>query len=204
MKNRCYSLLLFVLSCTTVVCAQDDEYNGMKGTEAPVFQESSETDRCYVFNKYVVRTDQNEDAGEIISVYSREASISVKNACQTADKSAYLDVKDSDEQFFYGVSGSLLFIDSGTSVESRGLQIFDLTSRKSVFNDSYSGDPKLIDGRFVVFDSPSEKKGSLATCKQAAKWKRDGGDVGWVQVKRLDVQTLKVINVGALRCVYMQ
>lgn len=176
----------------------------MNGTETPMFQESSETGRCFVFNKYVVKTVQNEDAGEIISVYSREASISAKIACQTTDKPAYLVVNDFDDQFFYGVFGSLLFIDSGTSVESRGLQIFDLTSRKSVFNDSYSGDPKLVGGRFIVFDSPSEKKGSLTTCKQAAKWKRDGGGVGWIQVKRLDIQTLKVINVGSLRCIYMQ
>lgn len=206
MKNRGHSLLLlaFVLSFTAVVWAQDEEYNGMNGTETPMFQETSESGKCFVFSKYFVKIVQNEDAGETISVYSRETSTSAQSACQTADRTAYLDINDSDEQFFYGVSGSLLFIDSGTSVESRGLQIFDLTSRKSVFNDWYSGDPKLVNGRFVVFDSPSEKQGPIRACKEAAKWKRDGGGVGWVQVKRLDIQTLKVTNVGALRCVYMQ
>lgn len=82
----------------------------MNGTETPMFQESSESGKCLVFNKYFVKIVQNDDAGETISVYSREPSTSAKSACQTADRTAYLDINDSDEQFFYGVSGSLLFI----------------------------------------------------------------------------------------------
>ena len=201
---KCSLLLLaFILAGTNSVFAQDEENNGMKGTETPSFQESSDAEKCFVFSKYVVKTIQNEDGGEKISVYRRDASTSAEDACQTTGR-AYLNVNDSDNYFFYGLSGSLLFIDSGTSVESRGLEIYNLTSRKSIFNESYTGDPKLVGGRFVSFDSPSDKKGPLRTCKEAAKWKRDGGGVGWVQGQKLDLQTMKLINVGVLRCVYMQ
>lgn len=195
-------LVAFVVAGTVAVSAQDEDFNGMKGTETPLFQESSGAGRCLVFSKYVVKTIQGEDIGESVSVYKRGAATSLESSCQTANP-AYLEVNDS-ENYFYGLSGSRLFIDSGTSVESRGLEIYDLGSRKSIFNESYSGDAKLVDGKFVVFDSPSDRKGPLKTCKEAAKWKRDGGGVGWVQGKRLDLQTLKVINVGTLRCIYMQ
>ncbi len=196
-------LLAFVLTGTYTVFAQDEEYAGMKGTDTPEFQESTDAGKCLVFSKYVVKTIQGEDVGEKIAVYKREASADAESACQTADE-AHLNVDDSENYFFYGLSGSLLFIDSGTSVESRGLEIYNLNSRKSVFNESYTGDPSLTGGRFVLFDSPTDRKGPAKSCKQAAKWKRDGGGVGWVQGKKLDLQTSKLTNAGALRCVYMQ
>ena len=205
MKKTAMYLLMTFLAATAAapVFAQDEEYNGMKGTETPQFQESSETDKCLVFSKYVVKTVQNEDGGDNVSVYKRNSAADAESACQTGD-AAYLDIGDSDNNYFYGLYGSLLFIDSGTSVESRGLEIYNLNSRKSIFNESYTGDPKLVGGRFVFFDSPTDKRGPLKTCREAAKWKRDGGGVGWVQGKKLDLQTLKLINAGTLRCVYMQ
>jgi hypothetical protein len=113
-------------------------------------------------------------------------------------------VEDADNNSFFGISGKYLFIDMGTSVESRTIDIYDLGLKKSVLSLGYSGDPKLTDGRFILFDESSDKNGPLSTCKEAAKWKRQGGGVGWVQGKKLDLQTMRSINVGMLRCVYME
>jgi len=197
------SLTVLILPVAVPVCAQDGDYSGMKGTETPAFKEYADTGTCFVFSKYVVKMLPVEAGEGKIAVYKRGAATAGKGACQTSDK-PYFDVNSSDNDYFYGVSGSLLFIDNGTSMESRGLEIYDLTSRKSIFNESYTGDPKFVGGRFVFFDSPSDRKGPLKTCREAAKWRRDGGGVAWVQGRKLDVQTLKLITVGALRCVYMQ
>lgn len=198
-----FLIVLNSIIAAVPVVAQDDEYRGMKGTERPQYQDSSETEKCFVFSKYVVKTIEIDDVAEKISVYKRRAGTAAKSACRTAGE-AYANLNDFDSTFFYGLSGSLLFIDSGTSVESRDLEIYDLDSRKSVFNESYTNDPALIGGRFVSFDSPSDKKGPVRTCKEAAKWKRDGGGVGWVQGKKLDLQTFRLVDVGTLRCIYMQ
>ena len=55
-----------------------------------------------------------------------------------------------------------------------------------------------------MYDEPTDKKGPASACPQAAKWKRDGGSVGWVQGKKLDIKTETTTNVGALRCVYVE
>jgi hypothetical protein len=201
MKQLCFLLLILLLAAGTVF-AQDEKYEGMSGSETPAFQKFSDKGNCFVFGKYVVKTDKT-DEGENVGVYKREGSIDGEGACQTKGE-AYLFIKDADNNSFFGIIGNHLFIDSGTSVESRGLEIYDLASGKSVFTDSYTGDPNVVEGEFVVFDSPSDKKGLLSTCKEAAKWKRDGGGVGWVQGRRLNLQTLKVTNVGTLRCYYLQ
>lgn len=208
MKNTAIIVLTIFLTVlpsfvARPIFAQDEEYSGMKGTETPEFQESSDTAKCFVFGKYVVKTIQGEDVGEKITVYERGVSANAERACQSTDE-PYLKIDDSNNNFFYGISAALLFIDSGTSAGSRGLTIYNLGSRKSIVNESYTNDPTLSAGRFVIFDSPSDKKGLIRTCKEAAKWKRDGGGVGWVQGKKLDLQTLKLIDVGVLRCTYME
>lgn len=202
MKNICLAITLLTSLLTMVIYAQDEEYKGMSGTEKPVFSNFSDTTSCFVFRKYIIKTAQSEDGGENISVYQRGTTASGESACKIVGNK-YQYIKDADNNNFYGLFGDHIFIDSGTSVESRGLEIYNLTSGRSLTVE-YTDDPKLLDGRYVVFDSPSERKGPLATCKEAAKWKRSGGGVGWVQGKKLDLQTLKATNVGGLRCVYMQ
>lgn len=205
-KNARFIVVVLLVLLTFIavpVFAQEQEFAGMRGTDKPEIDEPSEIGKCFVFGRYVVKTIQGEDLGEKIAVYKREASTDAESACQTPDE-AYFDVEDSDNNYFFGLSGSLLFVDSGTSAESRGLQIYNLKTRRSIFNESYTGDPILTAGRFVSFDSPSDKKGPAKSCKQAAKWKRDGGGVGWVQGKKLDLQTFKLTDVGILRCIYMQ
>jgi hypothetical protein len=194
--------LLGLLSLAAIgsALAQDDAPLVMPGTEPPVAHSAGENTECFVFSKYVVKTAASEDGGSNVSVYKRE---SPGDACET-EGDRWLYVEDADNNSFFGISGKYLFIDMGTSVESRTIDIYDLGQQKSVLSLGYSGDPKLTDGRFILFDESSDKNGPLSTCKEAAKWKRQGGGVGWVQGKKLDLQTMKSINVGTLRCVYME
>jgi len=196
-------LSLMFFAFVGVASSQDDEPQVMPGTEAAEFQQGGESGQCFVFNKYVVKTKDSEDGGSDVSVYKRAASAAAENACETGGE-PWLYVADSDNNSFFGIAGKYLFIDSGRSVDSRGLIVSDLDLHKTIITQGYSGDPKLILGRFILFDEPSDKKGPITTCKEAAKWKRQGGGVGWVQGKKLDLETLKAINVGGLRCVYME
>lgn len=164
----------------------------------PAFDKS---EKCLVFSSYVIKTVKNEVTGEKVAVYKREASADAESACQTRGQ-AILDVSEDTNNYFYGLSGQLLFIDNGSSQDARALQIYDLSTRKSIFHEPVLGTrPKLVDGKFIVFDARSDKEGAIKTCKDAAQWKREGLRIRWAQTKRLDLQTMKSTNVGALRCV---
>ena len=202
MKKTCFLYLISILAAGTL-SAQEEKYEAIKGSETPAFQRFSDAGNCFVFGKYVVKTARNEDEGENISVYIRNTATSAEGACRTKG-SPHLEIKDSDNNSFYGLSGNYVFVDSGTSSDSRGLDIYNLISRRSIYSAGYLGDAKLTEARFISFDSPSDKKGSIGICKEAAKWKRQGGGVGWMQGKKLDLQTLKVMSVGTLRCYYME
>jgi hypothetical protein len=194
-------LSLTIFAAAGIAGAQDEAPLVMPGTETPEAHTSGDSGECFVFAKYVIKTNPSEDGGANISVYKRGQA--AENPCD-ASGNAWLYVADSDNNSFFGLSGKYMFVDMGTSADSRDLDIYDFSLHKSVLSQGYSGDPKLVGGRFVMFDSPSDKKGLISTCKEAAKWKRQGGGVGWVQGKKLDLQTLTAVNVGTLRCVYME
>lgn len=192
-------LLALVSSAAGQAVAKENGYKLMPGTETPAFKKSSDGEMCLVFREYIVKTSQRRDTGENVTVYKREASAIAESACKETG-SSYFDTESSD-QFFFGLSGSLLFVNKDSSVEPyRDLTIYNLKTREWLTEETYTGEPKLVDGRFVVFDSDSDKRGEEKTCKDYAKWISEDLSITWVQGKKLDLQTLKVSNVGGLRC----
>jgi hypothetical protein len=196
-------LLMLALTLAVMTQAQSNQYEAVKGAETPQYSRSSDAGNCFVFASYVVKTDHVDADGENISVFKRAPSTNAKAACSVKGKS-YLRIPDADNNSFYGLYGTYLFVDSGTSVDSRGLDVYDLVSRKTIANEGYMNDAKLVSGRFLMFDTPTDRKGPIIACPQAAKWKRQGGGVGWLQGKKLDLQTMKKTTVGTLRCYYME
>lgn len=202
MKTAAKIVLLLQVTFVLAVgpgISQEPVREMLEGTETPVSDTSDETGSCIVFTNYVIRTGVSDEGGEDLTVYTRGN----EKGCQITRK-PLLYVANEDNNAFWGLAGRMLFVDSGTSVESRGLEVFDLEKGTSIIGFVYSGEPRLEDGRTIRFDAPSETPGPIRTCKEAAKWKREGGSVGWVQGKRLDLDTLKQTNVGGLRCIYMQ
>ena len=202
MKIATNLTLLLILTLVIAIgsaASQEAEPLMMPGTEQPVSHTSTDSGSCIIFEKYVIRTGVSDEGGEDLTVYLKGS----ERGCSITRK-PILHVPNEDNTALFGLAGKWLFVDSGTSVESRALEIYDLETGKPAIGIEYSDEPKLEAGRYVTYDAPSEKPGPIRSCKEAAKWKREGGGVGWVQTKRLDLETLKQTTVGTLRCIYMQ
>jgi hypothetical protein len=202
MRMIVYIVAVLVL-VAGVVSGQDNLFTPMKGTATPSFVMKGEAGRCLVFGTHIVKMTESEDGGENVSIWHREGTARGAAACNvTADP--YATISDSDNNSFYGISTDYFFIDTGTSVDSRTLMVYSTATGRKIIDVGYQNDPNLVGGRFLMYDEPSGKKGPISTCPEAAKWKRQGGGVGWVQPKKMDLNTQKSITVGALRCVYME
>ena len=175
----------------------------MKGTEKAISRQSDDNGACFVFKEYVVKTVSGEDVGEDVLVYKRTAATNPTAYCKTKAL-PYLKIKNPDANYFIGLSDGFLFIDSGTSVESRGLEIYNLNTKKSVYSTAYHDSVELQNGRFVLYDKVSEKSGAIKTCPEAAKWKKEGLSIGWVINTKIDLTTLKETSSGVLHCVALQ
>jgi hypothetical protein len=207
MKNivKTARLTVLVMIISAACAAQDSVYHVIEGTTAPKdFSAGRGGGNCFIFPNYLVRTRSSDDGGSNVNVFAWDPSLAgEKEPCETKRKPVLM-VANADNNDFFGISGNYVFIDTGTSVESRGLEIYDLSANNAKTVFEYHGDPKLTEGRYLSFDSPSVKAGPIKSCKQAAEWKRQGGGVGWVQSERVDLQTMKKTSVGPLRCVYQQ
>lgn len=201
--DRVENAPLAAVSAAAGRVAKDNEYKFLIGTETPAFRDGSDAEKCFVFREYVVKTTPRQESGKNVAVYKREASAIVERACKETGSShlgTESDVGQPSSDFsFFGLSGSLLFLTKDSISEPyRDLEIYDLDTREGLTEATYTGEPKLVDGRFVVFDSNSDKSGDEKICY--AKWVIEDLSITWVQGKKLDLQTLKVSNVGKLRC----
>jgi hypothetical protein len=195
-------LLLAVLFLTQFVTAQaqdEEETSLMKGTESAAFQQQAENGKCFVFDKYTIKTISGENVGEDIKVYRRASSISADTACENGT-AAYYTIKNADANYFAGLFGDYLFVDSGTGADGRGLEIFNLKSKKSIYSTEYYDELELQEGRFFIYDKLSKTNGALKNCREATQWKKDGFSIGWVRQAKLDLQTLKETPIGTVRC----
>lgn len=201
MKKKSVLLLSFLLLIKfLVVQAQDEEEAKLtKGAETARFQKSAENGNCWVFIKYVVKTLASEAVGDDIEVFRRVQSNSVADSCENTG-APYYTIKNADANYFAGLSGEYLLVDNGTGTDGRGLEVFNLQSKKSIYSTEYYDELEIQQGRFVIYHKFSETKGALKNCRQAAQWKKDGFGIGWGRQSKLDLQTLKETPLGAIRC----
>lgn len=197
-------LFLFASANFSTTFAQEDSV-GAPGSEQPLFKkmDAATGNACYVYKQYVVQTVTSADVGEDIKIYKRSGATNARQECGSAGQTPYMTLKNSGENYFFGLTGEKFLVDSGTSAGIRGLDIASLISKKVVFSTDYQDDVK-VGGNFVVYSKPSKTKGLLKNCPNAAKWKKQGGGVGWVIPMRIDLTTLKETAAGKLACVYVE
>lgn len=199
--------MLFVYLSSSIF-AQDNA-NLLTGRDADLFKQTSGAETCRVYANYVVKTASDPKGGESVNVFGvlpgafREKACETKTAPLISLSGTYTGknqgINEDITSGFSGVAGKYLFIYKIVEPFVGAVEIFDLATGKSVFKDEVYPQMTLVQKRFLDYEKWSKKAGSLKNCPQAAKWKKGGLAVGWVQKHRLDLQTLKLTD-GALRC----
>lgn len=196
------------------VSAQD--YELIKGSERPIYKrDGDEKGQCYVYEKYVVTTilrdnpqpgGGSSEAGYDIDVFRRNANKSPQENCQA--ETAVAKIKNVEGNEFGGIFRELVFVRKNIYPDGGDFDIYNLSVNKTAFSTDYSEWDgyriNLSNGKYLLYRQWSKKDGLLKHCREARKWKRQGFGVGWLQTKRLDLQTLKATNVGNLRCIATQ
>lgn len=203
MKKFFYMFAFFLFGMTFITAAAAQEAQLIKGTEQPVTRNNTNDGSCYIFSNYVIKTTTGESVGEDVYVYKINREAKPASHCASATE-PFLSIDNVDANYFAGISGNFLFIDSGTSTESRGLEIYDLTKKKSVYTTEYHQSVKLQNKRFILYDRTSEKGGAIRTCREAQNWKKNGLSIGWVKPAKLNLETLEEAATGPLKCVAQQ
>jgi hypothetical protein len=196
-------VLVFVSSVLSIA-GQDATFTPMKGSATPEFEMASNDGRCLVFGRNIVKTANTDEGGENVAVFHREGTAKGTAACKSTAK-PYAMVRSDDNHSFFGISANYFFIDAGTSAGLRTLLVYKTGIGTKVTEIEYyagTNEPRIEAARYLYYDALSAQKGK--SCPEAAKWRKQGGSVAWLQGKKMDLDTQTASNVGALRCAYRE
>jgi hypothetical protein len=126
---------------------------------------------CHDGGRYRVVAKATESVGTdfLIKYTPRGRSIP---ACRYAVRAGDFEIRNERAEYFLGLQGALLILDSGTAPEPRGLIVWDLEKRQKVFTGTYSP-PYSIDAAGMRFWAQSSEA-TDANCPQAAGWRANG------------------------------
>ena len=119
-------------------------------------------------------------------------------ACKYLPRAGDLEIRNENAEYFLGVQGDILILDSGTAPEPRGLVLWNLATRQKVYTGSYS-QPVKIDADGMSFWQESGPA-TDANCPQAATWRAQGLGAALESEVRLAFQDMRLSPLGATRC----
>ncbi|HRH46112.1 MAG TPA: hypothetical protein PKY82_30995 [Pyrinomonadaceae bacterium] len=206
LSGKCLFLILIIAFAVNLNFAQDDNF--IKGTEKPLYTESKDSNDCLVFEKFVVKNEvlkEGKNDFNKIQAFTRNAALSPKENCQDSGNSIFSYTrKEEINSVENSLLGNWLFVNLSITPDSEILLIFDLISKKKIFEKEHTEWGKgmqISKGKYLLYDEWTKQKGLAKNCPNAKKWKKEGLGVDWLKPFRLDLQTMKATPFGELQCV---
>jgi hypothetical protein len=160
-------------------------------------------DSAYCYDDFVIRTLWNGGIGDSILVFRRlnRTNVEMINVV-VRDTPDY--VPKLDWQFFFGTKGKYMFTDAGSGPDPRGLAVYDLALRDTVFTSSYFS-PAVLDSTLSVsFWVMAPGKPTIETCPQMKEWAEYGLSAAFLERIVLHLPDCKLVRTGEIRCSSIQ
>ncbi|MDR3547689.1 MAG: hypothetical protein P4M11_05380 [Candidatus Pacebacteria bacterium] len=164
-----------------------------------VTTDSTDKRTCHESEKYFeVQNSLGDLVGSDILIKYKTA-IDQRFSCTFIVENGDFEIKNADADYFLAFTDNFLLIDRGTAPEPRGLIVYDLRSRKQVYEDRYAS-PWSVAGDTVTYWNPVDTKVTTQNCPDLATYTSQGlGAVIESQVT-LDLTTLTKKATGEYRC----
>lgn len=152
---------------------------------------------CHDAGRYRVIGKPTESVGTdfVVKITGRGRSIP---ACRYVVRPGEFEIRNEKAEYFLGLQGSLLILDSGTAPEPRGLIVWDLEKRQKVFTGSYSPPYSIDSSRMRFWVQTGEA--TDANCPQAAGWRAKGLGAALETETTLNFADLSLTPSASTRC----
>lgn len=153
---------------------------------------------CYDSPKYFVLAKEilgNSGTDFLIKYKSRPNE---KLPCNYIPGRNDFEIKNEWAEYYAGLKGDLLILDSTTGPGPSGLIIWDLKKRKKVFDGTWSDAEESKDNTLVYWLETGEA--NYKNCPELKKWKSQGLE-GAIETKViLDLSNFKISKTKETRC----
>ena len=156
---------------------------------------------CHESSRYLIVEGSTGEVGTNFLVkYKRQKG--KPPVCKYVVEPGDFEIRNEEAEYFLGLQGDLLILDSGTGPDPRGLIIWDLSKKKKVYTGTYSsgsGEEVKIKPGYMEFWLETGRA-TDENCPKAKEWRANGlGAVieTWV---RLDLSHFTLTKSSKTRC----
>jgi hypothetical protein len=168
--NSVFVIVVALLTGSSVVFADNwQEFeNKLNSITVPNVSYKSGNKTCLIFSDVVVITEAySEQVGSDVYLYRVKAKKPYKNFCGVKDKKADFALKNEGAEYFYGIHGDYLFIDSGTAPR-RWLFIYSISNKKKLKSTQYDGRGFRLVGNNLIDNDSLINKSEVGSKKVSA------------------------------------
>jgi hypothetical protein len=164
--------------------------------------------KLYLFDRYVVEIkDHNVDVGSDITIRYRPSGKSknfLKIITESSRWASYSpdDIginRPNDAAYFLGIFDHWLIVDSGTGPDPRGLSIYDLNTKKKIYDGSYSEPIYISHGKLIFWTEIG--KADENNCPHFKEWLHNYGGTPAIDGKvEFDFKFLTLQHLSEEKC----
>jgi len=159
---------------------------------------------CHESSRYmIVEGDTGGVGTNFLIKYKRQKG--EPPVCKYVVKPGDFEIPNEEAEYFFGLQGKLLILDSGTGPEHRGLIIWDLSKKKKIYTGTYAGEEEeaKIKPGYMEFWLETGRA-TDENCPKAKEWWANGLGAAIETWVRLDLSDFTVTKSSKTRCVSRQ
>jgi hypothetical protein len=156
---------------------------------------------CHESSRYLIVEGSTGEVGTNFLVkYKRQKG--EPPVCKYVVKPGDFEIPNEEAEYFLGLQGNLLILDSGTGPDHRGLIIWDLSKKKKVYTGTYSSESekevKIKPGYMEFWLETGRARDE--NCPKAKEWRANGLGAAIETWVRLDLSDFTVTKSSKTRC----
>jgi hypothetical protein len=170
---------------------------GLPGMDAGRVEQSGPVS-CVDYEKYAVISRELQDQVGSDTLVKFKAAKDEHIACEYSAGASDFEIKNEFAESFIGLHGDLLFLDSSTMPGEAGLTIYNVSSRKKVFQTAYLGPTEVTGDNMSLWQVA--QNATRAECPDAEKIAQQGLTPTLERRMILNLRTFALAETKETRC----
>jgi len=156
---------------------------------------------CQSSDGFVVyEISRDMEVGSDFIVQKNASDMVAGKSCSYFEKPDDYVLADFDASYLETVYKNLLVLDSGTGPGPRGLSVYDLSKRETVFEGSYMSSSLEIEGSKLTYWEPVDRLADVENCPVFEENVGYGLGSGFEERVTLELTTLLLERTGQVKC----
>ncbi len=168
-----FPILIFLITCPVSIIAAEKEHNeGDFFSDKQIVSTESIQINCYESSKYFVIGKEVQGKVGTDCLIKYKSKPDDKLPCDYTIENNDFEIKNEWAEYFAGLKGDLLILNSTTGPGPSGLTIWDLVKRRKVY-EGYWSDPEESKNDSLVFWMETGEA-TYENCPELKEWKSHG------------------------------